>query len=238
MSEPFACERHGEGVATRVCRHLHQGIACGFESSAPTADDPWPDAWCDACASMGARSREIVALCNGCYEEVRQRNRLVPPELVGATSMSAEAVATLLRGARQIVQVMQDRARDAFAFGSHDRWAADYDAGTFMLKDDQRVRVLADLQIVGSYSARTWLWSWANEINERHNVRDVAMLRALGEVRGIGLLATAHQEDVDPAHCWNLTSLACYLLDYDACYRAPMDDRFLYFILKNLRWVA
>ena len=248
MSEALDCARHGKGVATFVCTHLNEGIACGFLSDPPTREAPWPDAWCDACEVTRARAGEwsddvhpdVVAICNGCYVDVRDRNRLVPPELVGATAMSAEAVDRLVEGACRIVQGMQERARELFSFGAHDRWGADYDAGLFMLKKGREVRIHAELQIVGSYSlpTRSWLWSWANKINEPHNVSDVALLPALGKVRGIDLLVTDYQENVDEAHCWHLTSLACYLLGYEACYRAPMDDRYLFFILNNLRWVT
>jgi hypothetical protein len=96
------------------------------------------------------------------------------------------------------------------------------------------------LQIAGSFSKRdnSWLWAWANETAEPHLVSEVAKLRTLGEVRGIALLEKEYHADLDETRCWELTSLACYLIRYEAVYRAPMDHRYLFILLKDLRWVT
>ena len=43
------CGAHGETPATFVCRHVADGVACGFHANPPAPDNPWPDAWCDLC---------------------------------------------------------------------------------------------------------------------------------------------------------------------------------------------
>ena len=252
MSDPrpvIECT-HGGGAGTFVCVHLAEGVACGFHADEPTAADPWPDAWCDGCERVRAEAGEwndenmdaldIRFLCEHHYVEVRERNREVSPLLAGQVGFDEKSYGELVLQASGIVKALQEKAEQAFGLGRHDRWAADYDAARFTLVTGGETQVVADLQIVGSFSTKnsSWLWSWANEIHEPHLVRGVAMLRALGEARGIRFLADAYHEGVDEVHCWEMTSLACHVLGYDACYRAPMDHRLLFMLLKNLRWTA
>jgi len=78
------CNSHGSAVATFVCQHVHKGKDLGF-CLATDPDDPWPDAWCNACdEALEAngwkwndeieKKMHVVAICNKCYERVRNRN--------------------------------------------------------------------------------------------------------------------------------------------------------------------
>lgn len=171
---------------------------------------------------------------------VRDRNRSVPEPLELGRVATGEVLEKLTARACQVVSERQERVNDVFQLGSHERWAADYAASTFQMTTNGRAVVAADMQLVGSFSKRSnsWLCAWANETNEPHLVSDVARLRTLGLVRGIDLLERDYHEDVDPEHCWHLTSIACYLLDYAACYRAPMDERYLFMLLRDVRWLG
>jgi hypothetical protein len=252
MSEPdkkVECE-HGTGIATFVCIHLRDGIACGFHA-AEADDDQWPDAWCDRCEVARVRAggwndkaestARISLLCNHCYDEAKERNRRVPNPLVAGTiATSGSVIERLLVTASEAVAALQRKARETFRLDGHERWAADYETGRFTMTVGGEAQIAANMQIVGSFSkqSNSWLWAWANETNEPHLVNEVAELRTLGEVRGISLLEDEYHADVDEAHCWELASLACYLLRYEAVYRAPMDHRYLFFLLKDLRWVS
>jgi hypothetical protein len=136
---------------------------------------------------------------------------------------TGEVLEKLTARACQVTSERQERANEIFQLGSHERWAVDYAAGTFKMTTNGRAVIVADMQLVGSFSKRSnsWLWAWANETNEPHLVSDVARLRTLGLVRGIDLLERDYHEDVDAEHCWHLTSIACYLLDYAAVTAHP-----------------
>jgi hypothetical protein len=244
------CE-HGAGVATFVCRHLADGVACGFHCDDEDPDDPWPDAWCDACEVARVREggwndaaeaeAQIALTCQHCYEAARERNRRLPAPLVpGALALDAAAVQGLLDHAAAWTRARQEAATRKYNLGGHARWGADYAAGRFTLGEPDQLAVVADLALVGTFSKQTnsWLWAWDNAGLEPHLTREVARLRVLGEVRGIALLAQAHQAHLEEVDGWERAALACYLLGYEAVYRAPMDHRFLFMLLKNLRWAC
>jgi hypothetical protein len=243
------CE-HGDGFATFVCQHLKDGVACGYHCS-DEEDDLWPDAWCDLCEA--ARVREggwneasegelrVSVLCQHLYDEAKERNARIPPPLApGVLELNEAAVRVLLDHAYAWTKERQATAHRKFDMGAHQRWDADYDTGRFTLGSPGHPAVLADLQVVGTFSQKSnsWLWSWDNQVMEPGLVREVARLRVLGEVRGIPLLKQAYQENVDEADGWERASLACYLLGHEAVYRAPMDHRFLFMILKHIRWAS
>jgi hypothetical protein len=79
------CATHGECDEAFVCSHLVGGSAgLGFNRAEPSADDSFPDAWCDDCnviyeAHNGWSDEtegliSIKLLCSGCYEKARIRN--------------------------------------------------------------------------------------------------------------------------------------------------------------------
>jgi hypothetical protein len=79
------CETHGESQETFVCSHLADGaVASGFNRDEPSAENPFPDAWCDDCdvilethQGWNEESEKLITirlLCSGCYEKARIRN--------------------------------------------------------------------------------------------------------------------------------------------------------------------
>ncbi len=85
MAENIQCGTHGEREKTYVCAHLlGDGVGLGFNRKEPTADEPFPDAWCDDCELIRAahdgwndeseKLTNISLLCSGCYEQARIRN--------------------------------------------------------------------------------------------------------------------------------------------------------------------
>jgi hypothetical protein len=85
MAKEVQCATHGERKETFVCTHLLGDVfGLGFNRDEPSADNLFPDAWCDNCELIRAahggwneRSQElakITLLCAGCYERARIRN--------------------------------------------------------------------------------------------------------------------------------------------------------------------
>jgi hypothetical protein len=80
-SSELTCEQHGTAYTTFVCVHLLENSHQGWYSSAPTSEDPWPDAWCHICDEIFMREGEwneknedasdIRILCHLCYEARR-----------------------------------------------------------------------------------------------------------------------------------------------------------------------
>lgn len=80
------CPRHGDQRPAFICTHLQHGADLGFHQpdAPPMADWPFQNAWCDECdrvlmqeGEWNERSEafaDIIAICEGCFEEVKQRN--------------------------------------------------------------------------------------------------------------------------------------------------------------------
>lgn len=85
MAGKIQCATHGECEETFVCSHLvGETVGLGFNRFEPSAEEPFPDAWCDDCELIRAahegwnkESEQLLSiklLCSGCYERSRIRN--------------------------------------------------------------------------------------------------------------------------------------------------------------------
>ena len=85
MSGTVQCDEHGETPEAFVCVHLKgEDTGLGFNRDDPSEENPFPDAWCDACEVIRAEHNgwdgvpdgmcEIALLCSECYERARIRN--------------------------------------------------------------------------------------------------------------------------------------------------------------------
>lgn len=80
------CPRHGIRPPSFVCEHLQYGAGIGFYQPDDEQDPEWPfkDAWCGACDkvlmeqgewnAVSEGQSQMIAICEGCYEEIRERN--------------------------------------------------------------------------------------------------------------------------------------------------------------------
>jgi hypothetical protein len=80
------CKRHGIQKPAFICKHLQYGEGLGFfePDSEPDPEYPFKEAWCGECDSVLMEQGEwndisedhaqIVAICEGCYNEVKARN--------------------------------------------------------------------------------------------------------------------------------------------------------------------
>lgn len=107
MSEEVHCDTHGESEEAYVCGHLlGEGTGLGFNRNDPTADNPFPDAWCDNCEiiraahggwnSRSEKLRSVSLLCSGCYERARIGN--VQPSRWLIWRVCAGSVPTAMNG--------------------------------------------------------------------------------------------------------------------------------------------
>jgi hypothetical protein len=83
--ELVQCEEHGESEPALICSHLLEVAAQLWCSSEPSAEDPYPDAWCAKCDVEFQRFGEwneenedaisIKLVCQGCYRKLRSQAR-------------------------------------------------------------------------------------------------------------------------------------------------------------------
>ncbi len=81
------CAMHGDSRPAFICKHLLSADKLGFFESDEPFDPEWPfkNAWCAECDKVLEQEGEwndksesfagVIAICEGCYEEIKKRNK-------------------------------------------------------------------------------------------------------------------------------------------------------------------
>jgi hypothetical protein len=81
------CPLHGDQIPAFIRKHLQYGEKIGFHTPDNPPDEDWlfKNAWCDKCHEVlleegewNDRSEgfaEIMTICEGCFKEIRNRNK-------------------------------------------------------------------------------------------------------------------------------------------------------------------
>ena len=233
------CANHDSRDAAFVCQHLISGTGLGFNWAIdPNEPDlVWPDAWCDACEEVRRREGEwndrsegfagIKPVCAGCYEQARERNWRQDNGAFGA--LVAESMTYL--------QERQDALYADYSLGSWQRYHWDQETAQLTFSADGQIRVVADIQFVGSVSrvSNTWLWSWANPSFLAAVRQDVRRVRRYGEGQRYLKLVSAcwPAEERDG---WEMAAVAAFLLRAQGVYRSPGDQGFTFMVMTRVGW--
>ena len=140
----------------------------------------------------------------------------------------------LLEQAKAFAKARQDRMIEEFALDTWKRWYWDQNTATITFSTDDVPGVRARIQVVGSLGKRsgTWLWSWDNASILEGAAMGVPFLRAFGEQHGFEKLVTACWP-ADEVDAWEMTAIACHLLDGDGVYKAPSEEGALFLVLSD-----
>ena len=133
----------------------------------------------------------------------------------------------------------QKRMEEAYSLGSWARYDYDADACTLTFSDDKGLRVVADIQVVGTIGQDDWMWGWANANWPRQSTDVMRQVRQFGVDNGVEELATdlLHGDDLDGLG-WMLTAIAARVLDAEGAYRAPTDVGAVYLLIRSLKFVS
>lgn len=118
-------------------------------------------------------------------------------------------------------------------------WHLDQGTGKLNFSKDGMTRVIADVQIVGSYStySHTWMWSWANSYVEDGMKKEILKVKEYGERYRYKELTTAKWE-CDEEYAGRITAAAGYLLKSKGAYRGPIEDGYVYLLITDIKWVT
>lgn len=169
MANKIQCSTHGERDETFVCTHLVGNEAgLGFNREEPSADNPFPDAWCDNCDliyqaqggwnEVSEKLIKISLLCSSCYERSRICNT--------RPAVTLDDLADLRWKCGSCEEWHTGPCLD-FGYGSPHYWSDKYDdadsSQTFLNEDfcaiedrDFFVRGVIHLPIIGA--AETFRW--------------------------------------------------------------------------------
>lgn len=134
------------------------------------------------------------------------------------------------------------RLQDDFRLGSWSRYDYDLKAGKLVFSDEGIVKVVSEIQIAGSTSAKAgnWLWAWANSNWPVELITDSRLARSFGEKHSIGELSQDYVKGNDLNLLgWELTSAVTRICSGQGAYRSPPDDGVsLYLIFKTINWAS
>lgn len=128
------------------------------------------------------------------------------------------------------------RVNEEYQLGSY-RWDLDQAKGKLIFSENGTPRVIASVQIVGSYSiaSHTWKWSWANETVLEEMKKGAEKVKRYGEQHGFKELTTA-QFECDEDYAWTLIAATAYVLKYKGAYRGAIDNGYVYVLISDIRW--
>ena len=86
------CATHGRSTEAYLCRHLIENVGLEFHRDDPSAEKPYPDAWCHACEKIRRRAGgwdrldpanapTIRLVCGHCYDNILARHLTAPRTL-------------------------------------------------------------------------------------------------------------------------------------------------------------
>jgi hypothetical protein len=140
----------------------------------------------------------------------------------------------LLSDAEAYVEQCQERLKSEFSLLDYPRYDYDQESATLVFSGAERPNLKLTIQVIGSWAAKsgTWLWAWDNDsilVGARDHVH---VLRKFGLENGFQRLSEALW-DAEQADAWQMTHVACLLLQADGVYRAPDDDGALFMVISD-----
>lgn len=129
------------------------------------------------------------------------------------------------------------KVNEEYKIGSFSRWDFTQDTRQIVFSDKGVVKLIADVQIAGSWAANnTWMWSWNNASLDEALKKDVAKVREFGKEKKY-LELTTPTFSSDPDYAWTLTAAAGYVTKAKTAYRGENGTGYVYFLITDLKWV-
>lgn len=234
------CATHGQAQTTYVCGHLAANPMQQWFCDAPSEDNRWPDAWCQACNSEYLKAGEwnddnsggldLKILCNECYAA---KNAASVDHL---TDSERESWGDTIGTCHEALHAKQAALEAQYTLGRHKRFDYDQETATLVFSNDGVPAVVGDVEFIGSISTRsnTWLWAWANFSNLPSVRSRIAAVRDFGEDKGYPHL-TVPQWAAEEVDGWEMAGIAVDVLGAKGVYRVPSVNGFLFMAIMDMR---
>ncbi|WP_232375628.1 DUF6882 domain-containing protein [Mesorhizobium comanense] len=131
-----------------------------------------------------------------------------------------------------------------FRLGHWPRYDYDLTTGKLLFSEQGAVKVVAEIQIAGSTSAKAgnWLWASSNSNLPSGLLSDAKRARSFGEENDIAALHQPYVTDMEndlEALGWQLTAVMVRVCAALGAYRSPRGEGGgLYLVLKSVGWAS
>lgn len=144
-----------------------------------------------------------------------------------------------LKRAADAVGKRQDAMLERFKIRTYKRYDVSQEQGLIVFSTDGTPYVVADVQLVGSYSdtSKTWLWAWANDSIPAGLVADSKRVHAFGEARRLERL-TKDKWPATEEDGWEMANFQAHITGADLTYRTRFPQGWSYLTLRNMRLAA
>jgi hypothetical protein len=151
----------------------------------------------------------------------------------------ARLVSCVARRGYRTAECQECTLEQRFHLGSWLRYDYDLKVGKLLFSDEGGVKIVTEIQIAGSTSAKAsnWLWAWANSNLPGELLSDVQAGSLFGEKNSIDELTQAYVTDADndlEALGWELTGAMARICDALGAYRSPRGEGGALF--KSINW--
>lgn len=135
------------------------------------------------------------------------------------------------------------RLQNDFRLGSWARYDYDLATATLRFSEEGVVKVVADIQIAGTTSAKAgnWRWGWADSNVPAEIISDAKLARSFGELSGIDELTQAFVTDTSDVEAlgWELTAVMVRICNTLGAYRCPRGEGGgLYLTIRTINWAS
>jgi uncharacterized protein DUF6882 len=132
---------------------------------------------------------------------------------------------------------LTEECKQRFRIGYWKQCDYDLDAGTLIFSEADSPRIVAQIQVVGTTSSRTWLWGWANEDFPKAVTERLREVRQFGEDQALSQL-TEPQLVGDEYLGWELTAITAQILGASGAYCCPGEHGDLYLVYTDVSFAA
>lgn len=152
-----------------------------------------------------------------------------------APGMPIEPYATLAQASLAAAKEGNDALSARYGLGNWEAWNLEQETGILTFSNAGRVGLAFKSCIAGSISSSsgTWLWSWANKSILATMSSPMLATKRFGEERGYPRLSQ-EKWAADENDGWEVSAVACKLLNGYGVYRAPVASGFLFVVPLGL----
>src|SRR5688572_12372966 len=120
-----------------------------------------------------------------------------------------------------------------YGIGQYEQWSLDQPRGTLEFLRDSRIALSCPIIALGSFTAGSWKWAWANDSLLPQLTAESAKLKALKERTGMEIFEMASFEATNEMP-WELSGMALRELGGLGAYRCPSRASDLFVIIKEV----